>query len=278
MIDESIAVLPQKPTSLEGTIDPTSAQLEEFIKQHPEYRIPTAQDNKLTAFGEIRKLLSNDFVRGVLQANPEWVREKIEAWGGDYTPIILPWVEKSYPDLYDAVYPSEERAGNKNSQQIGRNTQERSNKEFEGNEDESISKEIWEEILLEIVRLTDEGNSPGKIKDFIYDDYGVELTHQQIMKDVQRFKQSLKAQQIAEAEERAELEAEQAEEEKRRQNAQKKVLSIADENKRLTERIHELEKELAIIKAVEQAKNPTIEKQQETQHRGLIRTALHYLY
>jgi len=84
------AILPEPETHsaplLDSKPDPTIEQLEAYIKQHPEYRIPTAQDNKLTAFGEIRKLLSNDFVRGVLQANPEWVREKIEAWGGDYTP------------------------------------------------------------------------------------------------------------------------------------------------------------------------------------------------
>lgn len=39
----------------------------------------------------------------------------------------------------------------------------------------------------------------------------------------------------------------------------------------------ELKKELAVKEAIEAIKNPKVEKQ-ETQHRGLIRTALHYLY
>jgi len=258
---------------------PSMEQLEAYLKEHPEYQIPKKDDTPLTAIGNIKKLLANPVVRGILQANPDWINEQIETYGANYKFLIMPWLQQTYPDLYYALNPDENSAGLTNEGNFQGNThtnqENESYAEFE--DSNTISKEVWEEVLSEMVRLSDEGNSPGKIREFIFEDYGIELTHQQIMKDVQRFKQSEKAQRIAEEEERLQQEEEEAELDKARQNASKRILDLIAENKKLTERIHELEKTLAVKEAVESAKNP--KPQTETKEQvGLIRAAWKKLY
>jgi len=227
----------------------------------------------------IEKFVSNPLFSIAAKSHVPEIQKYISDNAGEYEEVVYEYLRGKYPSIYNLLRPAEINAGltNEGTFQTDTRTNQENESYAEFEDSNTISKEVWEEVLSEMVRLSDEGNSPGKIREFIFEDYGIELTHQQIMKDVQRFKQSEKAQRIAEEEEEARLREEEAELDKARQNASKRILDLIAENKKLTERIHELEKTLAVKEAVESAKNP--KPQTETKEQvGLIRAAWKKLY
>jgi len=227
----------------------------------------------------IEKFVSNPLFSIAAKSHIPEIQKYISDNAGEYEEVVYEYLRGKYPSIYNLLKPVENNAGLTNEgnfQTDTRTNQENStNEEFDT--DKSIPKEVWDHILEDMVKMDDEGLRPGKIRDVIYDDYEVELNPVQIRQDIDHFRRSLKAQQLAEEEERLQQEEEEAELDKARQNASKRILDLIAENKKLTERIHELEKTLAVKEAVESAKNP--KPQTETKEQvGLIRAAWKKLY
>jgi len=144
-----------------------------------------------------------------------------------------------------------------------------------------MSEEMWTKIIEDMVRMDDEGKTPGKIRDFIYDDYGLEVTPMQVARYVERYRTSKKAEEADLAEERAEEDRLEAIAKKARENAQQKVLTLAEEHKKLLIEKYELEKQLAIKEALERASENSNKSQvvkSPEVHRGVLRKILRALW
>lgn len=235
MIDESIAV---KPEDIKPAVPDFVTKTKEYIKQHPEV---------------IREVAGDELAR-------------IEKWL-DTLPLGLGSIGKAKIDEFLG------KQGNGSGVQEGTvNTPGREIKEETEGDRGTIPKERWNEILEAMVSMDDEGISPGKISDLIADDYGLELTHQQIWNYIDRYRRSLKAQEQAEAQERSEED-----------KAILRKLEIqkvqAEKWKKLTEELEatkkaniELEKKQAVHEALREKENPGRNKV------GLIRWLIGKLY
>ncbi|MDD5616356.1 MAG: hypothetical protein PHH85_09160 [Candidatus Methanoperedens sp.] len=245
-------------------------------------RLPQEMINKIDNYvheNQIDKIVNSPLLKILLISRIPEAQKYITENFGEYEPLIYDYVRSKYPSIYNLINQGENNAGLTNTplnQTDIPENEENSTDENVANV-EPISKELWESILDDMVEMDKNGYSPGKISGIIFDDHGVELTHQQVRTALERFKRSEKARLQAEAQEQEE---EQKEEEKRlalSMAAQKRVLSQAEELRKVLAEKAELDKKLAVMEALEKARKPEITPEIK-ERKGVIRRLLAWVW
>ena len=260
------------------------AELAVFFEQHPELRIPETPKSPTQLPGflkNIDSLLRNEYIKTMAITSPELVESLLDEYVGKYKPILLTHLKLSHREIYNALQQGKFEAGDENTDEIDEYAENGKNGVYAKFDTPEMSEEMWTKVIEDMVRMDDEGKTPGKIRDFIFDDYGVELSHQQVSRYIERYRTSKKAEEAELAEERAEEARLEEITRKARENAQQKVLSLADEHKKLLAEKYELEKKLAIKEALERASENSNKSQVERTpevHRGVVRRIFRWFW
>jgi len=213
--------------------------------------------------------------------SPDLVESLLDEYVDKYKPILLTHLKLSHREIYNALQQGKFEAGDENTDEIDEYAENGKNGVYAKFDTPEMSEEMWTKVIEDMVRMDDEVKTRGKIRDFIFDDYGVELSHQQVSRYIERYRTSKKAEEAELAEERAEEARLEEITRKARENAQQKVLSLADEHKKLLIEKYELEKQLAIKEALERASENSNKFKVETSpevHRGVLRKILRALW
>lgn len=225
----------------------------------------------------IEKFVSNPLFSIAAKSHIPEIQKYISNNAGDYEEVVYEYLKLKHPSIYNLLQPDEESAGQENEgnfQGNGQGTQENEpNEEFEPLDE--ISDEVMIEAIKYMVFCRNKGFTYALIREKLQNKYNIDLTPTVIQKYVTNYEEEIETteKEINDIQEIPDRNAE----------GLKKIQAMYAELTQLRAKVAEYEREKAIREAVDKITNPTQTyimpvKQQETQHRGLIRTALHYLY
>lgn len=228
---------------------------------------------------KIDQFVGNPLFQIAAKAHVPEIQAYITENAGDYEELVYEYVRGKYPAIYNLINQGRNSAGLTNSppynSNILVNSENSVNGEFEPDND--LSKEDWDEVLESMSKMSDDGFAPGKISRIIEDDYGIVMSHQQVRMSIDRYKRSKKAQELEEAQEKAEQEKIEQARSEQILSAQKKVLTLSENYEKVRAEKCELEKKIAVYEALEKAKCPPVEVKVEEQI-GVLRKIKRWLY